>query len=173
MVNENNPLVSCIMPTYNRRAFIPHAIHYFITQDYANKELIIIDDGTYSIEDLMPKAQSIRYFRLQQKISLGAKLNLACKYANGNVIANWDDDDWYASRRISYQVDKLCNSGTDICGINDLFYYDLRNKNAYRYIYPPDQRTWLLGSSLCYTKKLWESHHFADINVGMDGLFVW
>ena len=121
----------------------------------------------------MPKNHLIRYFRLPQKISLGAKLNLACKYANGNIIANWDDDDWYAARRLSYQVNTLYNSGTDVCGINDLFYYGLRNKNAYRYVYPSDQRTWLLGSSLCYKKKLWESHYFADINVGMDGLFVW
>lgn len=82
------PLVSCIMPTYNRRAFIPHAIRYFLRQDYVNKELIIIDDGTDSIEDLVPESSSIRYYRLDKKITLGAKLNLACSYASGNVVVH-------------------------------------------------------------------------------------
>jgi glycosyltransferase involved in cell wall biosynthesis len=170
---EDKNLVSCIMPTYNRRAFLPHAIRYFLRQDYPHKELIIIDDGTDNISDLVPAADNIRYYRLDNKITLGAKLNLACTYAKGNIIANWDDDDWYADRRLSYQVTALQRSGTAVCGINRLLYYDFKNRKGYQYIYPADQRVWLLGSSLCFTKELWENNIFADINVGMDGLFVW
>ena len=167
------PLVSCIMPTYNRREFIPHAIKYFQQQDYENKELIIIDDGSDNISDLIPDAPGIRFIRLEQKITLGAKLNMACLQAQGSIIVNWDDDDWYAPRRLTYQVETLLEKKTGVCGINKLLYYDLRNKKAFQYIYPADQRTWLLGSSLCYTKHLWNSNRFADIDVGMDGLFVW
>lgn len=165
--------VSCIMPTYNRRAFVPHAIRYFLRQDYPHKELIIVDDGTDSIGDLVPEHPAIRYYRLPQKITLGAKLNLACQWAKGNIIANWDDDDWYAPHRLSYQVDALQHDHIYMCGINRLLYFDIQTKNAFQYIYPPDQRTWLLGSSLCYKKEFWERNVFADINVGMDGLFVW
>ena len=161
------------MPTYNRREFVPYAIQYFLRQDYDNKELIVIDDGTDAIQDLIPHREYIRYFRLDKKISLGAKLNMACKYAKGNIIANWDDDDWYAERRLKYQVSVLQNGKTELCGINNLLYYDLENKKAYQYIYPKNQRTWLLGSSLCYRKELWNRINFAEINVGMDGLFVW
>lgn len=173
MINEQQPLVSCIMPTYNRREFVPHAIRYFLRQDYENKELIIIDDGTDAVKDLVPEHQNIKYLRLEHKISLGAKLNLACKHASGKLIANWDDDDWYSDRRLKYQVDHLKNGDTDVCGINNLLYYDLRKKDAHQYIYPPDQRVWLLGSSLCYTKDYWKANNYADINVGMDALFVW
>jgi len=160
------------MPTYNRRLFVPQAIKYFLRQDYQNKELIIIDDSTDAIKDLVPDINGIRYYRLDTKITLGAKLNLACQYASGSIIAHWDDDDWYAPGRLTYQVDAL-GSDIDVCGINKLLYYDMRHKLAYRYIYPPDQRTWLLGSSLCYKKETWNTNLFADINVGMDGLFVW
>ncbi len=170
---EDEPFVSCIMPTYNRREFVPLAIKYFLRQDYKNKELIILDDGTDAVSDLIPRVPEIRYYRLDAKISLGAKLNLACQYANGKIIVNWDDDDWYATRRIKYQVETLQNKGTDVCGINNLLYYDLCDGGAYQYIYPADQRTWLLGSSLCYTKEVWNRNRFADINVGMDALFVW
>ena len=167
------PLVSCVMPTYNRRSFVPHAIRYFLRQDYANKELIIIDDGTDSIRDLVPDVVSIRYFRLEQRITLGAKLNLACGYAAGTIIANWDDDDWYAPNRLSYQVAALEGRAIDICGINNLLYYDLRKREAFNYVYPSDQRVWLLGSSQCYMREFWRRHRFAEINVGMDGIFVW
>jgi glycosyltransferase involved in cell wall biosynthesis len=166
-------LVSCIMPTYNRRAFLPHAIRYFLRQDYPSKELIIIDDGTDNIEDLVPCDPSIHYCRLDQKITLGAKLNLACSYANGDIIANWDDDDWYAPGRLTYQVNTLEKNGTSLCGINNLLYFDVIRKTGFQYIYPGDQRVWLLGSSMCYKKALWQRVKFADINVGMDGLFVW
>lgn len=167
------PLVSCIMPTYNRRAFVPYAIRYFNRQTYANKELIILDDGSDCIVDLVPNETNIRYYRFDDKITLGEKLNLACEYAQGPIIVNWDDDDWYARRRITYQVEELLKHKTSICGINNLLYYDIKNSKGYKYTYPENHKTWLLGSSQCYTKVFWENHRFAHINVGMDGLFVW
>src|SRR5665213_3603909 len=173
MNEETRPMISCIMPTFNRRPFVPNAIRYFLRQDYENKELIIIDDGEDVIMDLVPQADNIRYFRLDAKISLGAKLNLACEYARGNIIANWDDDDWYASRRLSYQAHSLKNEKIFICGINNLLYYNLFDKKAFNYIYPSNQKPWLIGSSLCFKKQFWQMHHFEDIDVGMDGLFVW
>jgi hypothetical protein len=165
------PLVSCIMPTYNRRHFVPRAIEYFLRQDYEPKELIVVDDGQDSVADLMPDDSRIRYFRLNEKLTLGAKLNLACEYALGDVIALWDDDDWYAAHRLSYQVPALRPEKVDMCGINQLLYYDLQTGRAYKYIYPSGQRIWL--SALCYFKAFWAKHRFADIQVGMDAKFVW
>jgi hypothetical protein len=171
--SASTPLVSCIMPTYNRRQFIPHAIEYFLNQDYEKRELIILDDGTDAINDLVPADDRLLYVRLDRKMTLGAKLNLACQYARGEIIAHWDDDDWYAPRRLSCQLAALANDGIEICGINRLLYYDLQSGSAYEYVYPPDQRVWLLGSELCYRKKHWESHRFVENNVGMDARFVW
>lgn len=173
MISEEHPqLISCIMPTYNRRAFVPKAIRYFLRQNYPNKELIIIDDGTDPVHELVPDNPGIRYYRLDKKITLGAKMNLACTYAKGPLIANWDDDDWYANWRLMYQVESLENDGSDVCGINKLLYYDLLNKKAFQYIYPGNQRPWLLGSSLCFKYELWKNNQFAEIDVGMDGLFI-
>jgi glycosyltransferase involved in cell wall biosynthesis len=50
---EGMPLASCIMPTYNRRHFVPNALRYFCRQDYPHKELIIVDDGTDAVGDLV------------------------------------------------------------------------------------------------------------------------
>ena len=49
------------MPTHNRRPFVAQAIVYFLRQDYPNRELIIVDDGTDPVADLIPDDPRIRY----------------------------------------------------------------------------------------------------------------
>ncbi|HEY4988196.1 MAG TPA: glycosyltransferase, partial [Opitutaceae bacterium] len=65
---DERPLVSCIMPTYNRRRFAARALRCFLGQDYPEKELVIIDDGTESLEDLVPRDPRIRYTRLDARM---------------------------------------------------------------------------------------------------------
>ena len=110
------------MPTYNRREFVSQAIHYFLRQDYPNKELIIIDDGTDIISDLVPDNQCIRYLHLDHRATIGAKRNIACQQAKGEIIVHWDDDDWYAPHRLSYQLEALFREGTEVCGTNRLLF---------------------------------------------------
>jgi hypothetical protein len=62
------PQISCLMPTADRRAFVPLAIRYFLAQDYPEKELIIVDDGADSVADLVP--DDAAYSRLKPMILL-------------------------------------------------------------------------------------------------------
>jgi len=169
---KNGPLVSCIMPTYNRRVFVKRAISYFLRQDYAHKELIIVDDGTDSISDLVPLDERIRYIRLPEKTTVGAKRNLACEHARGTIIVHWDDDDWYAPHRLRYQVEALLREGTDICGTTTLLYYDAQRGRAWQYVYPGGWQSWVFGGTLCYLRSFWASNRFAHVNVGEDTHFV-
>jgi O-antigen biosynthesis protein len=170
--NQPYPLVSCIMPTYNRRKFVPQALHYFLRQEYPNCELIILDDGTDAIGDLIPADERIRYIRLHEKTTVGAKRNLACEQARGEIIAHWDDDDWHAPQRLLYQIEALLRESADICGVNSLLFYDMEGGHAWQYVYPRSQRTWLSGSTLCYKRTFWASNRFANIDVGEDSRFV-
>src|SRR6266542_5244313 len=107
MLAAAEPLVSCIMPTCNRRAFVPRAIAYFLRQDYAECELLVVDDGADAVADLVPADPRVRYLRLPGPRSLGAKRNACVAAARGGLIAHWDDDDWYAPDRLARQVDFL------------------------------------------------------------------
>lgn len=51
-LTESKPLASCIMPTYDRRRFVPQANKYFLRQGYSNKELIILHDGAKTFSEL-------------------------------------------------------------------------------------------------------------------------
>ena len=95
------------MPTYNRRVFVPQAITYFLRQDYPNKEIIVVDNGTEPVQKLVPTDNGIRYVRLSTRMTMGAKCNLSCWQAQGEIIAHWDDDDWHAPHRLRYQVGVL------------------------------------------------------------------
>ena len=68
------PMVSCIMPTNNRRAFLPLALRNFSYQDYPNKELLIIDDGTIPLATLPTGCQAfaIYVFRHIRRLAASA-----------------------------------------------------------------------------------------------------
>jgi glycosyltransferase involved in cell wall biosynthesis len=167
------PLVSCIMPTFNRRRFVPQAIRYFLLQDYPEKELLVLDDGDDSVGDLMPKDSRIRYFRLERSTVLGEKRNLACAEARGEIIAHWDDDDWMAQWRLSYQVKNLLSQSADACGLAQLLFYQPESNRAWQYYYEKGGRTWIAGGTLCYTRAFWRRNPFAKVNIGEDTRFVW
>jgi O-antigen biosynthesis protein len=130
------PLVSCIMPTANRRAFVAQALRTFAAQDYPQRELIVVDDGRDAVADLMPPDERIRYLRLPARRTVGAKRNLACEAARGEIVVHWDDDDWSAPRRLAYQVDGLTRQAADICGLSKVYYYDPWQRQAWQYVYP-------------------------------------
>lgn len=167
------PLVSCIMPTYDRPAFIPRAIRYFLNQDYPNKELLIVDDGAEAVSELIPDDEQIRYIRLDNKIRLGAKRNYCVEESRGDLIMHWDDDDWMAPYRISYQVNELFKYKVEVCGLQQMLFYHLERRTGWLYRYPINQRSWLAGGSLLYTKKFWEKSPFPDIQRASDTKFIW
>jgi glycosyltransferase involved in cell wall biosynthesis len=167
-------LVSCIMPTYNRRPFVPLAIELFLRQDYPNRELVILDDGTDPVGDLIPDHPLIRYERLRTRLALGPKRNLACERASGELIAHWDDDDWYAPHRLSAQVSALQAAGADVCGLSSLLFYDPLTGSAWRYRYPSQSaRPWVAGSSLLFRRAFWEQNRFDAVRTGEDTRFLW
>lgn len=167
------PLISCILPTANRREFLPQALALFAAQDYPHTELIVIDDGEDNIADLIPAQPNIRYRRLPQRLSIGAKRNLACELANGEFIAHWDDDDWYGPTRLSYQLAQLQACGAMICGLDQVLFHQPQTGQAWQYRYPPNEKPWAYGATLLYRRDWWQHHPFADVMIGEDNRFVW
>ena len=165
--------VSCIMPTSDRRRFASRAIDYFLAQDYTSKELLILDDGEQPLPDLGRDDGQVRYLRLEQNTALGAKRNLGCKEARGDIIFHWDDDDWMADWRLSYQVRALIEGNAAVCGLDKLYFYEPERDQAWQYVYPEGARFWVAGATLCYRKSFWRENPFPNINVGEDTRFVW
>jgi len=166
-------LVSCLMPTADRRTFIPRAIEHFLRQTYAARELVIVDDGADPVADLVPDDPRIRYVRASRSGSLGAKRNLACSLARGSLLAHWDDDDWMADHRLEAQVAALRSSGAEACGLATVRYFDPQREKAWEYRWTERARGWVGGNTLLYRRVAWERRPFPPLNEGEDTRWVW
>jgi glycosyltransferase involved in cell wall biosynthesis len=112
------------MPTRDRRRFATLSLDAFAGQRWPNRELIVVDDGGDAIGDLAT-APGVRYLRLQHGATIGAKRNLACAEARGQIIVHWDDDDWYGPDRIAHQVAPILAGEADLTGLENRFILEL------------------------------------------------
>ena len=128
---EKTPFVSICTPTFNRRPFIPIIIKCFENQTYPKDKIewIIVDDGTDKIEDLVSHIPQVKYFKYDEKMSLGKKRNITNEKSRGDIIIYMDDDDYYPPSRISHAVDTLQkNPSYLIAGSSEMhIYFDSRN----------------------------------------------
>lgn len=121
----HTPMVSCIMPTAGRPEFALQAIAYFLAQDYPHRELIILDDAGSGLAELIPDDPRIRYEALPAGRSIGAKRNRGVQMARGEIVAQWDDDDWYAPGRLSAQAAPILAGQADVTALRAEVFFDL------------------------------------------------
>ena len=159
-------MVSCIMPTKNRRQFVPRAIACFLAQTYENRELVVLDNGD-SIADLVPKDPRIRYVRMASNQTTGQLRNLCCQIARGEFIAHWDDDDWSHPKRLEEQVPAI--DGHQVTGYRSMLFHDAAKGKVLRYA---GAAKYALGTSLLYRREWWAGNKFPPHKVGEDTEFV-
>jgi glycosyltransferase involved in cell wall biosynthesis len=121
-------MVSVITPTRNRDRFLKNALKYFRSQDYTNIEWLILDDSPQAAEccgDLSD--ENIFYQHTNRKLSVGEKRNILIERARGEIIIQFDDDDYYAPNYVSSMVSALTELGADLINLRGWFLYDVRS----------------------------------------------
>jgi glycosyltransferase involved in cell wall biosynthesis len=100
-----NPLVSVIIPTYNRSGMVQEAIDSVLDQDFTDYELIVVDDGsgdsTPTILAGYGRAITVLH---QSNTGVSAARNHGMAAASGQLIAFLDSDDLWLPRKLSTQV---------------------------------------------------------------------
>ena len=131
-VPQVGPQVTCVMPTYNRRGFVERSIRLFLAQDYPSRELVIVDDGEDQVSDLVPPGGLVRHLRLPRRTTIGEKRNLVAEETDGELLVQWDDDDWYGPSRLSRQVGPLVSGRADLTAIQKSWLADLDDGHFFR-----------------------------------------
>ena len=113
------PLVSIIMPAYNREKLLPIAIQSILNQTYANWELLVVDDrsadGTKAlIEGYSKRDGRIRYLANERGKGPSGARNFGILYANGAYIAFLDSDDEWLEHHLSASLDVLTNKNVKV-----------------------------------------------------------
>ena len=99
-----NPLISVIMPTYNNGKYIKQAIESIYAQNYDNIEIIVVDDGsTDNTKEILKEYKNIKYFYIRHK-GIPFARNLAIENSNGEYIAFCDSDDYWLPEKINTQI---------------------------------------------------------------------
>ncbi len=162
------PSVTMVMPTFNRPQYVPIAIRCFYHQTYPHMELVIVDDGSETLE--IPADGRIKYIHLPARTTTGTKRNIGAEAASGDIIANLDDDDWSNAHRIEDEVRRLLVTRKAVTGYNATINYDEITRLFYKNNGGPPY--FASGTSQCYWKAWWKEHPYPDASYGEDSAFA-
>lgn len=126
----------------------------------------MLADGE-DVGDLIPNDPAIRYIYRPSFGPIGAKRNAGCLEARGEIICHFDDDDHSAPDRVRQQIRSLLDTGKQVAGFHTLRFTDGRRWWRYHL-----RSSYVLGTTLCYTKSFWERNPFPEKQINEDGDFV-
>src|SRR5437667_4656691 len=191
-------LVSVITPTRNRDTCLRKTLNHFRSQDYKNIEWRILDDSPHPTKFLHNiDDTNVFYHHVCAGLTLGEKRNTLIEMARGEIIVQFDDDDYYGPCYVSSMATNLINMNADLINLRGWFLYDLRSK-FFGYwdlmrkegLHNCCDRTGVtpimfnkknngglvnnhlgFGFSYVFKRKVWEAIKFPNINWNEDGEF--
>ncbi len=110
------PLVSVVIPTYNRSDYIVETIESVLSQEYSSLEIIVIDDGsTDGTREIVKNrfGSDVQYI-WQENSERGASRNHGLRLARGELISFLDSDDLWTRDKVSCDVEILSASDAGV-----------------------------------------------------------
>ena len=102
---EQNPLVSVVIPTYNRAHYLGEAIDSVLQQTYPHYEIIVIDDGSKdNTPEVVAKYGSRVISVRKENGGLARARNAALSHVKGELVCFLDDDDRWVPEKLEKQV---------------------------------------------------------------------
>jgi glycosyltransferase involved in cell wall biosynthesis len=120
--NDEKPLVSIVIPSYNHAHFLGQALQSVLDQTYSKWEVIVVDnyssDGTRCLikKYLDPR---ISFHQINNHGVIARSRNVGIGFAKGDWIAFLDSDDWWENDKLETCLLKIDNQ-------TDLVYHDLK-----------------------------------------------
>jgi glycosyltransferase involved in cell wall biosynthesis len=106
------PLVSVVLPVYNRATLLPHSVRSVFAQTEGDWELLIADDGstdgTRALLSEWSVDPRVRVLELEHSGNPAVVRNAALRAARGEFVAFLDSDDVWMPEKLQRQVSCLC-----------------------------------------------------------------
>jgi hypothetical protein len=198
IVRIDAPVVSVITPTWEREAMLPFAYRSFAQQDVGECEWIVIDDSAKPSAFMASLADPrVVYRHVARRMSVGEKRNLAADLARADVIAHFDDDEFYAPHYLRTMLEQMKTAQAGMVKLSAFFLYsrvygrfawwDTLRKSGLHFRWSPQPMTSLsfpaehqafadnhlgYGFSYVYAKRLWAQGPFAPASFNEDTPFA-
>jgi glycosyltransferase involved in cell wall biosynthesis len=112
MQNQNNPLVSVIIPFFNSETYLQETIESVLSQTYTDWEILLVDDGStdksteIALDYHSRYPDKIHYLEHDNHSNQGtsATRNMGIKYAKGVYVSFVDADDVWVEKKLEEQV---------------------------------------------------------------------
>ena len=115
---NSSPLISIVVPTYNRAEFLGKAIDSVLAQSHRQLEVIVVDDCSTDGTEALVKGYDdprVRYFGHQVNRGASAARNTGLEKAEGKYVAFLDSDDWWKPAKLEKQLERMDSSGLSPC----------------------------------------------------------
>ncbi len=144
------PLVSIVIPAYNHARFLDEAIQSVLAQDYANKELIVLDDGSKDdTAAVLRKYQGLFYFETHSNIGQAATLNKGWRMARGAFLSYLSADDALLPGAVSSAVAHLRPSPDVVLVYPDFNLVDKTGRTLRAVSAPEPDHASMLANCIC------------------------
>lgn len=178
ITKKNNPKqekkgISIITVT-NNDLFIDNIFNNYDRQSFKHKELVIVlNKNDLNIDKYNSKAkayENVRIHRMDEKLSLGYCLNYAINVSVYNIVAKFDDDDYYGSKYLSSSFEVFNQTEAEVIGkASHLVYFQQSELLAIR---DPNRENkyvgFVNGSTLIFRKEIFKKIQFSNISIGED-----
>jgi glycosyltransferase involved in cell wall biosynthesis len=118
------PLVSVIIPTYNRAAWVKEAAASVLAQTLRDYELLVVDDGSTdaTLETLVSLGRRVKVLRSTWRRGVSAARNLGVAAARGEWLAFLDSDDLWLPDKLARQVEYMrAHPDLSICQTDEVW----------------------------------------------------
>jgi glycosyltransferase involved in cell wall biosynthesis len=99
-----DPLVSVVIPTYQRPAFLDRAIESVLAQSYRPLEVIVVEDGSHDAKDVVSRYGDRVHYVWQENQGAAVTRNTGAAVAQGSWLAFLDDDDVWFPEKLDRQL---------------------------------------------------------------------
>lgn len=126
------PLISIIIPTYNRVRGLDRALKSVLVQTYQHWEALVVDNcSSDNTDDLIKSFNDprIKLFKVHNEGIIAVSRNLGINQARGEYIAFLDSDDWWSSKKLEKSI-KYLRQGADVV-YHDLFLATKSNQRLF------------------------------------------
>jgi len=133
---NNFPLISIIIPSYNRFNYLCRTIDSIKNQTYTNYEIIVVNDNSTEPEYLTKEIENVKMIHLKENSKTlfgyacaGYIRNVGVENSKGDYIAFVDDDDWWTENKLEMQITKMLTENAEFSSTEGFLYKGEQNLN--------------------------------------------
>ena len=146
MKNEENFLISIVIPVYNAEKYLEQCLNSIKNQTYKNFEVILVNDGSIDNSESICKVfvESDTRFRYYLKANGGASSarNLGLDNAQGKYITFIDADDWVDENHLEVLINNIKENNSDMA-VSSIKKFD--NVSRFKFRVYSNQEKYLLN----------------------------